>query len=121
MTRPNYPEFVAALVKSGAMIQETLTPEKVDLWHMVTGVSGEAGELIDAVKKHVVYNKMLDRANVVEELGDLLFYIQGIMNNLGITFEEIQEGNRTKLEERYKGLVYTDEAAQARADKTDAA
>lgn len=38
---------------------------------MATGVSGEAGELLDAVKKSVVYKKPLDRENVVEELGDL--------------------------------------------------
>lgn len=117
MTKPTYAEFVATLAKSGALIQESLSPEKIDLLHHTVGISGEAGELLDQVKKHVIYNKPIDRANVVEELGDLKFYTQGIMNNLGITDEEVEEGNRTKLAERYKGLVYTDEAAQARADK----
>lgn len=120
-TKPTYAEFVARLAKPGAAILETLTPEKIDLLHHAVGVSGEAGELIDAVKKLTIYNKPLDRANVVEELGDLKFYIQGIMNSLQITDEEVEEGNRTKLAERYKGLNYSDAAAQARADKTDAA
>jgi NTP pyrophosphatase (non-canonical NTP hydrolase) len=121
MTKPTYAEFVAALAKSGSAILETLTSEKIDLLHHAIGISGEAGELIDAVKKAAVYNKPLDRANVVEELGDLKFYTQGIMNNLGITEKEVEEANRAKLAERYKGLVYSDAAAQARDDKTDAA
>lgn len=115
--KPTYAEFVAALAKPGQAIQSTLTPEKVDLLHMTIGVSGEAGELMDAVKKHVVYNKALDRENIVEELGDLKFYLQGIMNNLSITAEEIETHNRNKLAARYTGLVYTDKAAQDRVDK----
>ncbi len=120
-TKPTYAEFVARLAKPGAAILETLTAEKIDLLHHAIGVSGEAGELIDAVKKLTIYNKPLDRANVVEELGDLKFYIQGIMNSLEITDEEVEEGNRAKLAARYAGLNYSDAAAQARADKTDAA
>jgi len=112
-----YSGFVKSLAKKGEDIVATLTPQKVDLLHHAVGISGEAGELLDAVKKHVVYNKDVDRENVVEELGDLKFYTQGIMNNLGITHAEIEASNRKKLEARYASLTYTDEAAQLRADK----
>lgn len=110
--------MVAALVKPGQQIIDSLTPEKADLWHMATGVAGEAGELLDAIKKHVVYNKELDRTNVIEELGDLEFYMEKLRQNLGITREETIIVNIEKLGKRYAN-GYSDQAAQARADKAE--
>ena len=112
-----YEDFVAALVKNPEDIYETLTAEKIDLLHGAVGVSGEAGELLDAIKKYVVYNKPLDRENVVEEISDCLFYLQVIMNRLGITREEALDYNVGKLMTRYEGMKYSDKAAQERADK----
>lgn len=120
----NYEDMVNALAKPGADIIATLTPEKAHMLHMAVGVSGEAGELLDAVKKAVVYNKELDRENVVEELGDLEFYLQGLRAGLGITREETLEANIAKLltseKARYKLGQYSDQAAQDRADKVAA-
>ena len=53
----NYSLFVSMLFKDGADILKTMTPEKMDTLHAGVGVSGEAGELLDAIKKWVVYNK----------------------------------------------------------------
>lgn len=83
---------------------------------MGVGVAGEAGELLDAIKRHVIYNKELDRNNVVEEIGDLLFYLQGVFNETGITRQECLEHNIAKLRIRY-GSKYSNKAAQERADK----
>jgi NTP pyrophosphatase (non-canonical NTP hydrolase) len=110
-------EMVSILVKPGQDIIQTLTPQKADLLHMTIGVSGESGELLDAVKKHIIYNKPLDLENVIEELGDLEFYLEGIRQNLNITREETITKNIKKLSVRYNGLVYTDKKAQDRADK----
>lgn len=113
----HHPDMVRSLVKPGAAIIAALTPEAVNAWHHATGIAGEAGELLDAIKKHVIYNKPLDRANVIEELGDLEFYMEGLRQGLNITREETVEGNVIKLSTRYAGLQYSDAAAQARADK----
>ena len=80
-----------------------------------------AGELLDAIKKNWVYNKPLDHENVKEELGDLMFYITALMMLEGLTMQEVLQSNADKLSERYKGLQYSDEAAQARADKQNEA
>jgi len=113
--------MVAALIKPGDDIVCELTPKQADLLHMAVGVSGEAGELLDAVKKATVYQKPIDRANVVEELGDLEFYMQGIRRNLGISREETLEGNLNKLltgpKARYARGHCSNEQAQVRADK----
>lgn len=110
-------ELVKALAKSGQDIVNTLTPHNAHLLHMAVGVSGEAGELIDAVKKAAIYNKPLDRENVVEELGDIEFYLEGLRAELGITREETVEHNIQKLSKRYASLSYSDQQAQQRADK----
>jgi NTP pyrophosphatase (non-canonical NTP hydrolase) len=117
MSRPTHSQLVTALVKKPADISMTLTDNKVDLIHATMGVVGEAGELLDGIKKHVIYNKELDVENVVEELGDLEFYLEQLRQRLGISREETLEANITKLMKRYEGLNYTDAAAHARADK----
>lgn len=109
--------LVAALAKPGTEIAKRLTPASAHATHMVLGIAGEAGELVDAVKKHTIYGKPIDRENVVEELGDLEFYMEGLRQGLGITREETIEHNITKLHTRYPDHTYTDTAAIRRADK----
>ena len=109
-------QMVSNLFKDGEELLSELTPEKANAWHAATGISGEAGELLDAVKKHAVYGKEVDRENVVEELGDLEFYMEAIRSELGITREETLIHNMRKLGIRYKD-GYSNEAAQERADK----
>lgn len=113
----DYAAMVAALAKPGAAIVAGLVPEKAHNIHMAIGVAGEAGELLDAVKKEAIYGKPLDRDNVVEELGDLEFYMQGLRDALGISRDEVLAANVEKLSTRYAAGKYSDAAAQARADK----
>lgn len=113
----DYADFVGALVKPADQIIESLSCNKMDALHMAVGISGESGELLDAIKKWVIYNKPLDRTNVIEELGDLEFYIEGLRQATCVTREECISRNKEKLSVRYKGIKYTDQAAQDRADK----
>lgn len=116
-------ELVRNLVKSGDQIVQEMTGEKAHLLHMMIGVCGEAGELLDAIKKHVVYGKSLDVANVLEELGDIEFYLEGFRQGLqdaGHTTlgrTEILDMNQTKLLKRYGSGAYSNDQAIARADK----
>jgi NTP pyrophosphatase (non-canonical NTP hydrolase) len=113
---PTHPNLVAALVKPGEKIVSELTGSDANLLHMVIGISGEAGELLDAIKKAVIYRKELDRVNVIEELGDIEFYLEGLRQELGVSREECLAANVAKLQKRY-GDKYSDSAAQIRADK----
>ena len=112
-----YAKMVEALAKPGEAIVEEMTPFRAHLLHMAIGISGEAGELLDAIKKAVIYNKPIDRENVIEELGDLEFYMEGLRQGLGITREETLQTNVAKLGARYAAGKYSDNAAIARADK----
>ncbi len=110
-------QLVAKLVKPGVVILQEQSPEQAHLQHMGIGICGEAGELIDAIKKNTIYQKPLDRANVIEELGDLEFYMEGVRQALEITREECITGNITKLSKRYESLSYSNESAINREDK----
>ena len=112
----NHQELVANLAKPGQDIVDELTPMQAFALHMAIGVSGEAGELLDAIKKFAIYQKPLDLENVVEELGDIEFYLQGIRQAFCIDREYVLQQNIEKLRKRY-GQTYTNAAAIARADK----
>lgn len=111
VTLSMYPVFVSRLIKD-------MGTEKDNLMHPAIGIAGEAGELLDAIKKHWAYNKPLDIENVIEELGDLEFYIEALRQEIGIDRDEILTANIRKLSARYHKGTYSDEQAQARADKT---
>lgn len=113
----NHSDLVKALAKPGEDIIKDLTPGKAHLWHMSSCVGGEAGELFDAVKKFVIYGKPIDRENVIEEMGDIEFYLEGMRQELGITREETLSHNVGKLSTRYESLQYSNEAARERKDK----
>jgi len=106
-----YDQFVLNLAK----------PQSRELMqlHAGLGVCGEAGELADAIKREVIYGKGEDRKNIVEELGDLRFYLQMVQNLYGISDQEVLQTNADKLAKRYVGLKYSNESAIARADKKE--
>ena len=114
----NFQLMVSRLAKDPEMIIESINHMKVDLWHGATGVATEAGELLDAVKKHAIYDKRVDCENIIEELGDLEFYMEMVRSSLDISREDTLRHVRQKLGKRY-AEGYSDQAAQQRADKTE--
>lgn len=116
-SRIEFAAMVAALAKPGEDIQRELTPMDCHLIHMAVGIAGEAGEIIDAVKKPAIYRKPYDREHIIEELGDLEFYMEGLRQGLGITRKEVIDYNITKLGKRYESGSYTNKQAVERADK----
>jgi NTP pyrophosphatase (non-canonical NTP hydrolase) len=94
---------------------EALTERLTDirtirLLHAAMGLCTEAAEFLDAMKKHIFYGKPIDRANLIEELGDGDWYKGLAINALETTFEEILRVNMEKLYKRY-GDKFSVEAA----------
>ncbi len=71
------------------------------LLHAGIGLATESGEFLDALKKSLFYGSELDRTNLKEELGDLLWYIAIAMDELGTDFEKEMNRNIEKLSARY--------------------
>jgi NTP pyrophosphatase (non-canonical NTP hydrolase) len=80
-----------------------LDRRQADVLHAAMGISTESGELLDAVKKHLIYDEELDLPNVKEELGDLMWYIAILLRELGGdgVLEEVMRVNIEKLKARY--------------------
>lgn len=105
----HYFKFVEMLLKKQS-------PEEMK-FHVALGLTGEAGEFADAVKRELIYCKGQNIVNITEELGDLLFYLVAALKVYDLDWNDIIEQNYQKLKTRYEGLKYSDKAAQDRTDK----
>lgn len=95
-------------------VQRTLNPAVKGMpdkiLNAALGISGEAGEVTELVKKWRFHDHELKSSEIKDELGDLLWYIQLMATTLGLTMEEIFRGNIDKLQARY-GDTFTVEAS----------
>lgn len=87
-----------------------LATYRFDIFHMLMGMTTEVGELTDAFKKNLAYEKPIDWVNVEEELGDLMFYIASFCKIADIDLEAVIEKNVKKLEHRYPEKFSNDKA-----------
>ena len=75
-------------------------PEDVKVVYPTLGLCCEAGEVAEKIKKHMRDGRSL--VGVGLELGDVLWYISALADDLGITLEEIAQANVDKLASRMK-------------------
>lgn len=65
------------------------------------GMNGEAGEVIDHLKKARFQGGILDRTKLIRETGDLLWYCALMAEALDVSLAEIAQINIAKLRARY--------------------
>lgn len=78
------------------------SPEVQQLWAL-SGLSAESGEVQELFEKAVRKNIPLDNARILDESGDVLWYLTCLLGLRGITLDEVIEHNITKLNERRYG------------------
>lgn len=81
------------------------------------GLAGEAGEVVDLLKKHWHHGKALDRDALCKELGDVLWYVSDLASAFGLRLSDVAAANVRKLEARYPN-GFTPADAAKRADET---
>ena len=116
MDKTKYLSFVKSIEKPGDSI--SLDSEQKRMAHAALGMSGETGETVDIVKKHIIYGKELDKSKVIEECGDILYYMAVLLDTVGSDIDSALFENYKKLSRRYSAGSYTNEQAIARADKS---
>lgn len=67
----------------------------------VLGLAGECGECCDIVKKNRFQGHELDKEHLLDELGDVMWYIAETCSGLGVSLEECAQYNLDKLHARY--------------------
>ena len=65
------------------------------------GLPGETGEIADIVKKWQFQGHDLDREKVMDEAGDVLWYLAQLAMGLGVSLSDIAARNIAKLQARY--------------------
>lgn len=85
------------------LIQRTMKPmsQEDKLAMLGLGIGGEAGEIVDLIKKVVYQGHEMDIRKLMSELGDLEWYITHLKEHYGITSDSVRQLNIEKLEERY--------------------
>ena len=81
-------------------LNKDLTKKEV-LVNSVMGLNGEAGEVIDLVKKHLFHGHELKKDELIKELGDVAWYLAEAAYALDIDLETILVKNIEKLKKRY--------------------
>ena len=61
----------------------------------------EAGEAQNLIKKHLYHGHSLNRAEIIKELGDVLYYVAVLASFLSYNLSEVAEINIEKLCARY--------------------
>jgi len=68
------------------------------------GLAGETGEVAEKIKKVIRDNDGVvteeKKEEIKKELGDVLWYIANLSKELGLTLEDVAEGNLAKLYSR---------------------
>lgn len=86
-----YQEFVKAM---------KVYPEKHAIVYPALGLVGEAGEISEKVKKWLRGDRELDREGLLKEMGDPLWYLASLADDLGYTLQEVVDANIEKLTSR---------------------
>ena len=71
------------------------------LMNAMLGLAGETGECCDLVKKCFFQDGRDIRADLMDELSDVLWYIAEGVSAMGLTLEEVAQHNVDKLRRRY--------------------
>lgn len=78
-------------------------PKETALLYLGLGLAGESGEVCEKVKKLIRGDYELDdkfKLSLKYELGDVLYYIARIADEVGISLTDIAVSNQDKLEDR---------------------
>lgn len=101
----NLDEYQKSIIKFDTSVEsDNLT--SAGFIEKILGLTGEAGETADKVKKIIRDKKgeatEEDRAAIIKELGDVLWYVASISRYLGVPLSEVAKKNIDKLEDRYQ-------------------
>lgn len=86
---------------AGAKKEVKLNSENAEYLHHILGVLTESTELFEALLESLEHGKPIDVVNVQEEIGDLFWYIAGLLRLTGADPYKIMEQNIEKLKARY--------------------
>lgn len=81
--------------------QKSTEIKELDLKYMALGLGGEVGEVLNEIKKlERDDNNIMTpqrKQKIIEEMGDVLWYMSAICNRINTNFHELVKNNADKL------------------------
>lgn len=87
------------LAQQFALYPEAGTGSPMALAYTALGLSGEAGEASEKVKK-LIRDGKFDKSLTLKELGDVLWYLTAMTREMGYELSDVAEVNIVKLLDR---------------------
>lgn len=87
-----------------------------DVIHGILGIASESAEIAELFLADKV-----DTAKLLDECGDVLWYLALIFRTLGVTFEQVGDLNLAKLKARFPDKFEAKKAIQRTTDKEEQA
>ena len=89
-------------------LETAIYPEEFKVIYPTLGITGEAGEVSDKIKKLIRdkgykggwIESAKDREDIALELGDVLWYVATLAHDIGFTLEQVAMLNYFKLQKR---------------------
>ena len=104
VTSDSSKDFVALADRMGELDRQGACIERLTTAGI--GLAAESGEFLEIVKKMVFQGKPWNddnREHLIIELGDVMWYVMQACMALGVSLDEVVEGNVEKLKKRYPG------------------
>ena len=79
----------------------TLYGNEQVLTNCALGLAGESGQLIDLIQDYTFKGKDLDKEKMIDELGDVLWYLSQIAQWADVDFDDVAKANIETLNKRY--------------------
>ncbi|MBA4541964.1 nucleoside triphosphate pyrophosphohydrolase family protein [Thermoactinomyces daqus] len=95
-------------------MNQSLT-KREQLTMLALGLGGEAGEVADLIKKVVFHGHEMDRDKLIKESGDVIWYMENLLDYFDIPMSEVYETNIQKLLSRYPD-GFSEEASRGRKE-----
>lgn len=97
MTLNEYQSFAAQGIHDATLEREPIVG-------FALGLAGEAGEVVDDIKKRIFHGREVPMEHTAEELGDVLWYVANIATQCGFSLDDIIQQNVDKLQKRYPAM-----------------
>ncbi len=94
----NINEYQAAAFTTCAIPKEERTSL---ITNAAMGLCGESGEVADHIKKWLFQNHKLNENKIIEEIGDVMWYVALMATALDIDLQTVLNTNIDKLRKRY--------------------
>ena len=112
MTLKEYQQFAAQGILPATLEREPIVG-------FALGLAGEAGEVVDDIKKRYYHGRTIDENHTLEELGDVMWYVANIATQMGASLEDIMVNNVEKLTKRYPQMYHKTVSVVCKCPKCD--